>query len=204
MSLELFQATMVRLIADPDFRDRVRSREKHSLPNALSSREADRLLVIANSRGLDVNRTLHKGFRLGKLRALLPLTCQALGSRRLGREASAFWLAHPPTSFYFLPEAIQFCDFLASRPHLGRYVADARAYERATLELQRARIGAAPPQTIRFHYDPGRLLATLAAGQRPRGIDRKDCTAVGDLDVEGRVRWQIVTTTSPLVSSTVP
>jgi hypothetical protein len=204
MTLEVFQTTLVRMIADPAFRDLVREGCTKAMPADLTEREACRLRTIAASSGLDVNRMLHKGFRLGKLRALLPLTCQALGSKRLGREASAFWLVHPPTSFYYLPEAIQFCDFLMTRPRFGAYVEDVVSYERATLELQRARVGRPPEQTIRFRCDPGELLASLAAGIRPRRIRQRDCIAIGDLDPDGKVRWELRDVTSQPGSSTAP
>jgi hypothetical protein len=200
MSLAIFQVTMVRLIADPDFRDRVRDHRNDSLPNDLTVVERARLLKIADSRGLDVNRTLHKGFRLGKLRALLPLTCRAIGSHRLGREASAFWQAHPPTSFYFLPEALEFCAFLENRAGFGKYVREVLAYERASLELQRARIDRPPAQIVQFQHDPAALLAALAAGRRPRGILPRRCIALGIVDVDGKIRWEIEDATTPLRS----
>jgi hypothetical protein len=119
-------------------------------------------VTIAGDRGLDMNRTLHKGFRLGKLRALLPLTCSLLTPARLASEVAAFWQDNPPASFSFLPEALEFCAFLERRPLRSVYLAEVLAYERATLELERARVGPAPPQSVRFRPRSG------AAARRAR------------------------------------
>lgn len=190
MSLHVFQSALARLIIDPAFRDRVAAGA--GLPaEGLDARETRRLHRIALDRGLDINRTLHKGFRLGKLRALLPLTCQALGPKRLAREVDRFWRRRPPSSFHFLPEALDFCDFLAAGKPRGKYLAEVVAYERAALELERARIGEAPAQVVHFRHDPRALLACLAAGRRPRGIAELRCRATGSRTREGRVEWRL-------------
>jgi hypothetical protein len=191
MSLRVFQATLLQLIADPSFRDAVLAGQ--ALDADLTLQEQARLRHIAADRGLDINRTLHKGFRLGKLRAMLPLTCQVLGPKRLAHEVSAFWKERPPSSFYFLPEALDFCDFLRRRNARGKYLREVVAYERATLELERARVGIAPVQTVVFRHDPRVLLSTLAAGRRPRAIAERRCRATGMKDGHGRVSWQVET-----------
>lgn len=194
MSLASFQSFLVRLITDPDFRDRVRADAEAALPGDLSPVERDRLQRVASDPGLDVNRTLHKGFRLGKLRALLPLTCQLLGSRALMREVAAFWAERPPSGFYFLPEALEFCDFLATRPLRGKYLREVVAFERANLELQRARFDEPPPQLVRFEHEPSALLGALARGRRPRAIPVRRCMAVARRDGTGAVQWRIAET----------
>lgn len=191
MSLAVFQAALARLIMEPEFRDRVRTSGESALADDLDEVERARLLRVAIDPGLDVNRTLHKGFRLGKLRALLPLTCSVLGSRALMREVAAFWSVRPPSGFYFLPEAVEFCDFLATRPLRGKYVREIVAFERATLELQRARFDAPPPQVVRFTHDPAALLGAVASGRRPRAIPQRRCVAVARRDASGEVQWQI-------------
>lgn len=193
MSLQRFQAVLLRLIADPDFRDRVRADGAAALEGEdLTALESGRLVRIAADRGLDINRTLHKGFRLGKLRAMLPLTCQALGARRLAREASAFWAQRPPSSFYFIPEAIEFCAFLSARRLRATYLPEVMAYERASLELERARLDEPPAQQVRFAHDPAVLLALLAGGRMPRGLQPRPCTAIGRRGADGRAVWQLV------------
>ncbi len=191
MSLATFQTALARLIMEPDFRDRVRTGGDAAPSGDLDDIERARLRGIAADPGLDVNRTLHKGFRLGKLRALLPLTCRLLGSRALMREVAAFWSERPPSGFYFLPEALEFCDFLATRRLRGRYVREVVAFERATLELQRARFDAPPPQEVHFDHDPSALLGAVASGRRPRAIPRRPCVAVARRDEGGEVHWQI-------------
>ncbi len=191
MSLPAFQSALLRLIADPAFRDRVVQQGERALGDDVTALEASRLARIASDRGLDINRTLHKGFRLGKLRALLPLTCRLLGPRRLARELPAFWQQRPPASFSFLPEALEFCDWLARRRLRLRHLDEILAYERAVLELERARTGHPPPQVVRFRHDPAPLLAALAAGRRPRGIPLRACIATAARNEQGKVCWDV-------------
>ena len=192
MSALAFQSALARLIVEPDYRDAVRAEGLAALPEGLTPLEAMRLVTIAADRGVDMNRTLHKGFRLGKLRALLPLTCALLTPRRLAREVTAFWNANPPASFSFLPEALGFCVFLSSRPLRSLYLGEVLAYERATLELERARLDAAPAQSVRFRHDPVRLLTALAAGRRPRAIPKRPCLLLGSKEGAEPVRWILV------------
>jgi len=191
VSLAAFQTALARLIIEPEYRDRVRAGGDAAPPGDLDDVERARLLSIAADPGLDVNRTLHKGFRLGKLRALLPLTCRLLGSRALMREVAAFWSVRRPSGFYFLPEALEFCDFLATRGLRARYIREIVDFERASLELQRARFDEPPPQVVRFDHDPGALLGAVASGRRPRAIPRRRCVAVARRDAGGEVQWQI-------------
>jgi hypothetical protein len=192
VSLPRFQASLARLITDPDFRDRVRARDTEALEADLTPLERARLCRIAHDRGLDINRTLHKGFRLGKLRAMLPLTCQALGPKRLTREVAAFWSQRAPSSFYFIAEALDFCDFLAARRLPAEYLNEVLDYERAVLELERPRLDAPPEQAVRFRHDPAVLLATLATRRWPRRIARRDCMAYGTRGEDGRPSWRLV------------
>lgn len=189
MSLATFQSLLVRLITEPAYRDAVRG--GGGMDDDLTDLERRRLHAIARDPGMDVNRTLHKGFRLGKVRALLPLTCRLLGPRRLTRELAAFWDSTPPAGFSFLPEALAFCDFLAARKPRVKYLHDVLGYERATLELERARQDAPAPQRLRFAHDPQALLSTLAAGRRPRGIAARACMAIGTRAADGRIAWQL-------------
>jgi hypothetical protein len=190
--MQAFQTAMVRLVAEPEFRDAVRASGAAMLPPGLSAIEQSRLCRIAADAGLDVNRTLHKGFRLGKLRSMLPLTCRLLGAKHLTREVAAFWATHPPSSFYYIPEALAFCDHLGARRLRIKYLDEVLAYERATLELERARTGTAPPQRVRFRHDPGRLLELLASCRKPRGVAARGCTAVGTKQGDDPIRWSLI------------
>jgi len=192
MTAQAFQTALARLIVEPEFRDAVRAGGSAALPGELTPREAWRLATIAGDRGLDMNRTLHKGFRLGKLRALLPLTCAALTPARLAREVAQFWRANPPASFSFLPEALEFCAFLERRGLRSVYLAEVLAFERATLELERARVGAPPPQSVRFRHDPVSLLGALAEGRRPRSVRARPCLLLGSKDADAPTRWTLV------------
>ena len=197
MTALAFQTALARLIVEPDFRDAVRASGAAALAAPLTPLEASRLVTIASDRGLDMNRTLHKGFRFGKLRALLPLTCSLLTPVRLAREVAAFWQANPPASFSFLPEALEFCGFLVQRQLRLVYLSEVLAFERATLELERARVGPPPPQSVRFRHDPVRLLGTLAAGRRPRSVPERPCVLLGSKDGEEPARWTLVDAVSP-------
>lgn len=192
MTALAFQTALARLIVDPDFRDAVRARGAIALSGSLTALETSRLVTIAHARGVDLNRTLHKGFRLGKLRALLPLTCALLTPARLAREVAAFWREHPPASFSFLPEALEFCAFLERRRVRSVYLAEVMAYERATLELERARVGAPPPQSVRFRHDPVRLLGALAGGRRPRAVPARPCLLLGSKEGDAPLHWTLV------------
>lgn len=187
-----FQASLVRLVAEPDFRDAVRLDGAAALPEGLSALERVRLIAIASDPGMDVNRMLHKGFRLGKLRAMLPLTCRLLGAKALARQIEAFWSRCPPSSFYFLPEALAFCRHLQASGLRRRYLDEVLAYEQAALELERARRGLPPPQVVRFRHDPSMLLGALAAGRVPRRVPLRPCAVVGRRDAEGQVRWALI------------
>lgn len=190
--MRAFQTSMVRLVAEPAFRDAVRLQGAAALPRGLNALERARLAAIAADPGMDVNRMLHKGFRLGKLRAMLPLTCRLLGTKQLARQVEAFWSACPPSSFYFLPEALEFCRRLQAGGLRRKYLDEVLAFEGATLELERARQGPAPPQVVRFGHDPAALLGTLAAGRTPRGMPPRDCVAIGRRGADGRVTWSLV------------
>ena len=82
---------------------------------------------------------LYKGWRLTKLIGMAPLTCTVLGERLID-EASSFWSVHPPTSLYFLDEALSFLAHVQAAQPDG--VPDEKlnaivAYERSLLESRR-------------------------------------------------------------------
>ena len=188
MSAAVFQSMMARLVIDPAWRRSVR--DGGLPPDAdLSDLERRRLDAIAASAGLDTNQTLHMGFRLGKIKALLPLTCTLLKGEALQSALSAFWALHPPRTFYFLPEAVEFCDFLLARPSVCLYLHEVAAFERAHLELQRARSDEPPVQTVRFVHNPSQLLGPLAQGHQPVSVERRACTAFGVRDPKGQAQW---------------
>ena len=197
MSRQSFQANLARLVIDLEFRARVRAHGAAALEGELTALERARLTSAANDRGLDATRMLYTGFRLSKLLITLPLTCTLLGPARLRRATQAFWATHPPVSFYFISEALKFCDFLLARSEqfarASAYLAEVVAYERALLELQWAHAnGEAPrPQVLTFQHDPARLLGPLAAGRRPRRVPVAPCVLTGSLDADGNPQWEM-------------
>lgn len=195
MSAPVFQSALARLVIDPDFREGVRAQGAPALPGDLSDLERERLLAVSEDPGLDVTRTLHKGFRLSKLMGQLPLTCAVLGKEALAREVGEFWRRNPPVSFYYLAEAVSFCDFLLARLEEGLTVpclSEIAAWERAGLELQRPRPDGAPPplQVVEFRHDPLPLLATLGRGEWPAEIAERSCLMLGSRD-NGPVEWRL-------------
>jgi hypothetical protein len=196
MSQRRFQALMARLVIDPDFRDRVRREGDAALGDDLTTVEKRRLSGVARSKGVEMARTLHKGWRLGKILSMLPLTHTALGDDLLARELSAFWQAQPPRSLYFRDEAIAFCDHLASSSRCRQeipFLEEVAAYERAQLELLKPRPdGEVPAQIVRFRHDPVALLSELAAGRTPAGLPENPCVVAGTLDPEGRITWRVI------------
>lgn len=197
MSQQDFQTLMARLVVDPAFRDRVSSLGDIALPRDLGARERERLIFAAGSKGIDITRTLHKGFRLGKILSLLPLTCSVMGNTRLARQVDRFWKEHSSVSFYYLEEALAFCSFIERRIRAGlriTYLEEIIAYERARLELQLPQSGdrRVEPRKVRFIHDPEQLLLSLARGRRPRAVPRRPCVLEGSLDQDGNVEWAIV------------
>lgn len=191
MSVAAFQSAMMRLVTDPDFRDDVRAHGAAACAR-LTPREAARLDRIAVDPGVDINRTLHKGFRFGKLRSLLPLTCHRLGPQRLAREVARFWQDHPPAGFSFLPEALDFCDVLASRGLRLRHLDEVLAYERAVLELQAALPGEPLERRVPFSHDPRAVLSALSRQQPLRGIAAMRCVLAGRRRAAGGgIEWAV-------------
>jgi hypothetical protein len=178
-----FQSALARLIVEPPFRERVRSAGAAALPRGLAARERRRLLAVASDPGLDITCTLHRGFRLAKLLAQLPLTFTVLDADTSRREVELFWSRRPPASFYFLEEAVAFCAHLLARPAALPlpYLAEVAAYEKAGLELERA----LPPGTevsprrVEFRHDPLALLDELAQGRVPARVAPRHCFLVG-------------------------
>lgn len=192
MSAAGFQSALARLVVDPDFRDAVRERGEDALCDELSDLERERLIAVAGHPGLDVTRTLHKGFRLSKLLTWLPLTCSVLGNETLAREVGEFWRLHLPVTFYYLEEAVAFCDHLLERMSAGPE-RDVIAYERASLELQRARPEGAPAplQVVHLRHDPQELLTALSHGVSLANVPEQPCRLVG-IKEAGHVEWRIL------------
>jgi hypothetical protein len=196
VSATAFQALFARLVIDPEFRDDVQERGAEAFEADLTDLERERLLSVTADPGMDVTRTLHKGFRLSKLMGQLPLTCAALGKEALAREVAEFWRRNPPVSFYYLAEAVSFCDFVIHRLEEGMepsapYLVEVAAWERAGLELQRPRPeGEAPPlQIVEFAHDPLPLLAALGRGEAVEPTERP-CLMIGGYD-GGKVEWRL-------------
>jgi hypothetical protein len=194
MSQGRFQAELARLVLEPEFRDHVRADGERVLDGDLTPIERRRLVSVASDPGLGITRTLHDGWRLSKVLLMLPLTCVVLGER-LAPELREFWPTRVPRSLYFLEEAIAFCDHLQAKRRARptpSYLDEIVAFERATLVLRRPWApDPPPPQQVAFRHDPERLLETVAAGRRPRGIPLRPCLLVGGCRAPGQVEWRI-------------
>lgn len=197
MSAAVFQSALARLVVDPDFRNGVRGSGAETLPDGLSDLERERLLAVVIDPGLEITHMLHKGFRLAKLLAWIPLTCAVLGREVRTREVGEFWKRRLPLSFYYLEEAVAFCDYLLERVKEGLaipYLEEIAAYERASLELRRARpVGeVADSQTVEFRHNPEALLGALARGESLADVPEMPYRLVGRR-VEGGVEWSLQT-----------
>lgn len=196
MSRRAFQSALARLVTDPDYRAEVRTHGAAALAGRFSPRERRRLLAAADDPGMDVTRTLHKAFRLGKLLTQLPLTCRLMGTERLAPEVERFWKRRPPLSFYFLEEAVAFCDYLLGRDLAAfgvEHLEEVVRYERAAKALKRARAeGHRPePERVEFACDPAALLSALNRGEVPAGIPPLACTLEARLSEAGEVEWDV-------------
>ena len=153
-------------------------------------------MSIVDEKGLDATRTLHKSFRLTKLYSTVPLTRKLLGPNRLAKEVSSFWEATPSDSHYFLDESIAFCDFLKKRLRSGlriKHLEEIVAYERANLNLRRARVDTEvpKPEIVRFRHDPITLFEQLVKGKHPRAVPERACTMIGSVNKKGEVHWRL-------------
>lgn len=196
MTQRAFQTAVARLVVDPAFRDRVRAIGAAALEEELTGLERQRVMSLVDDKGLDVTRTLHKSFRLTKLYSTLPLTRQLLGTNRLAKEIGSFWETTPSDSHYFLDESIAFCDFLTKRIRSGlriKHLQEIVAYERANLNLRRARPNTEVPrrEIVRFGHDPIILFEELMKGKQPRAVPERTCTMIGSIDKQGAVRWRL-------------
>jgi len=201
MTAAAFQSGLAKLIVDPCFRERVADEGDAALPSGLDDLERRRLLAVAADPGLAITAKLHRGFRLGKLLTLLPLSFALIDRGTAAGELELFWRRRPPAGFYFLEEAVAFCDHLLARLEQGDLeaplLAEIAAYERAALELQRARPEGeeTPEQRVSFEHDPLPLIADLAAGRAPAPIPRR-CQLVGRRTPEAEIEWRLVERTA--------
>jgi hypothetical protein len=200
MTEAVFQAYFARAVTDPRFRRRLAAHGERTLKteSALTARERDRLVTLAMDPGMDAIRTIHKGFRLGKLMPMLPLTCALLGPLRLNREAHAFWKLRPPLTFHFLEEALAFCEFLDERMQSGvlkaAYLDEILVFERAALHLRAAHVmgDEHARQVVRFQHDPEKLMALIAARKRRSRVRVRACTLVGELQGQAEPTWSML------------
>ena len=186
MTALAFQTAMARLIVEPDFRDAVRARGR-----GRAARAADwpRGVAAGDDRISDRGprhepHPLHKGFRLGKLRALLPLTCSpadagapgARGRRLLAGEPAGELLRSRPRRSSSAPSS---SGARLRSVYLGR---GARLRARHPRARARPRRPGAAAERRASATDPVRLLGTLAAGRRPRSVPPRPCLLLGSKD----------------------
>lgn len=192
MSLAAFQSQLARLVLDPRWREEIRTAGPGALDGDLTDRERRRLFQAAGDPGLALTATLVRSVRLGQILTHLPLTRALLGDTLLAREVRRFWAQEPPRTLYALEEAEAFAaDLLRRRLH-NPFLDEVVGFERALLELRRARPGnrPAPPQTVFFQHDPRVVLGALYAGrQPPRRLRQRPCALQAVLAADGTVQW---------------
>ena len=195
MSLPAFQSELARLVTDERWREEVRTAGPAVLTGDLTDRERRRLFQASADPGLVLAAKLARSYRLAKILTLLPLTRSLLGDAVLGREVRRFWAEHPPRTFYALDEALAFADSLLSRHLYNPFIDEVVGFEKALLELRRARPGnrPAPPQTIHFRHDPRVVLGALAEGRYPpRRTRDRPFVLRATLAADGTLEWSSV------------
>jgi hypothetical protein len=186
MSLAAFQSQMARLIADPASVDELDSSDAD-----LSADEQLRLRVIARSPGLGITQKLHRGFRIGKLLSLLPLTCALLGQEALAELAVRFWRAFPSRSFHFWEEAVAFADFVLAEELPTRLVDEVVSYERASLRLRCEAEAPGARIVLLWPVDPRPVLFALSRGEVVPPAAQDPHALIGEWSRAEGLRWQI-------------
>jgi hypothetical protein len=185
VSLPAFQSALARLVTHGAL-------DNLDVRDDLTERERDRLQAIARSPGLAITRKLHRGFRLGKLLSMLPLTCACLGDDALASEATQFWRARPSRSFYFWEEALSFCDHLLDVGPARPYLPEIVRHERAVILLQcdpaRLPDGRA---ALLWPVDPRPVLQALSSSQPIPELAPAPHLMVGETSPDGAVSWSL-------------
>jgi hypothetical protein len=187
MSLSAFQTQMARMVSDPAAAVDTRI---SALPD-LSAKERMRLLAIAHSPGLAITQKLHRGFRVGKLLSLLPLTCALLGETALADLAAHFWRACPSRSFHFWEEATAFAEFLLAQDEPVRHLAEVVAYERASLRLRCEAEAPGARIVLLWPVDPRPVLLALSRGEPVEAQPQDPHALIGQWSPESGLRWEL-------------
>jgi len=200
MSLVDFQSAMAQLVIDQRFRTRVKRTGEAAIHTGgtydLTPTERRRLAAAARDPGFSITETMYRGFRIGRVVKTLPLTFALLGERRIASELRRFWRVQPPTTVFYVDEALAFCDYLrgriGARGLRGVYLEEVLEYERAGILLQRRdREGQLPHrQGVQFRHDPFLLLQALRDGVHPRAIPLRRTLLVGERTANG-ILWKM-------------
>jgi hypothetical protein len=187
MSLAAFQAQLAHLIADPTA---VVDADIDAAPD-LSPQERRRLLAIARSPGLAITHKLHRGFRVGKLLSLLPLTCALLGEAALADLAQRFWRARPSRSFHFWEEAIEFAEFVLAQDEPLRHLPEVVSYERASLRLRCETEAPGARIVLLWPVDPRPVLLALSRGEPAPAVPQDPHALIGQWSRESGLSWEL-------------
>jgi hypothetical protein len=187
MSLAAFQTQLARLISDPAA---AADPNFTALPD-LSAHERSRLLAIARSPGLAITQKLHRGFRVGKLLSLLPLSCALLGETALADLAQLFWRACPSRSFHFWEEATEFAEFVLAQDEPVRHLAEVVSYERASLRLRCEAEAPGARIVLLWPVDPRPVLLALSRGETVPPLPQDPHALVGQFSAESGLRWEL-------------
>jgi hypothetical protein len=196
MSISDFQQALARLVMSPPFRSSVRGEPDTALEAFdLSTRERQRLTVLANDPALNVGTMIHRSFRLSMLATTLSKTCAALGPQQLKEVVHRYWETYPPQDYYYEREAFRFGEYLLALLREGRleneYVEQVLNLELNVLALKKASASqasesnpdlgdpaAAYPalnplcRVVPFDHDPETLLTALSQDQVPEALPR--------------------------------
>jgi hypothetical protein len=114
-----FQQALADLVSNPEFCRRIRANPAQLHSNyRLSQKEFDRLVGMANQRGMECNCMLYRANRLAPLALNLPRFCRALGPQ-LGPLLSEYSTLYPNTNVHFYLECDRFCRFILKKVEEG-------------------------------------------------------------------------------------
>ncbi|MEZ5702924.1 MAG: hypothetical protein R3E42_14755 [Burkholderiaceae bacterium] len=177
---------MAQLVVDPALSEQMR-REGIAAQADLSALERERLLHVACDPGLAVNHTLHRGFRLGKIKALLPLTTTLLQGAPLQTALERFWARHPRLLFPARGHRVLWLS--AGQPTRSKYLQGVAALRAPTSNFN-GRASTRRPRKPCTLPAPAICSASWPPGTEARPAP-SPCGAVGSLDGKGDVRWAL-------------
>ena len=119
-----FQQALADLVASPQFCRDVRDNPDLLVERyRIDERERERLVALANHRGMRLNCMLYRANRLAPLAMNLGGFCKALGAR-LGPLLTEYTALNPNANVHFYRECDRFCSFIETKLEDGLELSD--------------------------------------------------------------------------------